>query len=62
MSRVLRGLALKGTVVPDEVLACLSPYWTEHINRFGEYRLNVERVPDPPLYEFRVVLDEVDGG
>jgi hypothetical protein len=58
-TRVLKALAREGTVISDEVLACLSPYWTEHINRFGEYRLNLERVPEPPEFEFR--LEAIEG-
>jgi TnpA family transposase len=57
-TRVLKALAREGTVISDEVLACLSPYWTEHINRFGEYRLNLERVPEPPEFEFRLEVIE----
>jgi hypothetical protein len=33
--------------IDEESLACLSPYQTEHINRFGRYALNRDRVPEP---------------
>ena len=38
--------AASGTV-SDEVLAALSPYQTEHINRFGTYVLNFDRAAAP---------------
>ena len=28
-------------------MACLSPYHTERINRFGRYTLKRDRVPEP---------------
>ena len=35
----LRG---QGIEIPDEILSGISPYWTEHINRFGMFQLNME--------------------
>jgi hypothetical protein len=41
-------MACGGRVDIDlEALAALSPYQTEHINRFGLYTLNPHRIPDP---------------
>ena len=49
MTKVLHELAAEGQQFEDEVLAHLSPYLTEHINRFGNYTLNPERkMPLPP--------------
>jgi hypothetical protein len=49
-STILRRL---GTYPMDmEVLATLSPYQTEHINRFGTYLLNFQRTPPPLDLEF----------
>jgi len=30
-----------------DALAILSPYRTKHINRFGSYMVNFNRIPDP---------------
>jgi len=35
------------TAVTDEALAGLSPYLTEHINRFGDYILDLSQPPTP---------------
>ncbi len=48
MSRKLKELQEKGHPVDAEVLKVLSPYWREHINRFGDYPLDLQR-PVPPL-------------
>jgi hypothetical protein len=41
-------MACGGRVDIDlEALAALSPYQTEHINRFGLYTLNPHCIPDP---------------
>jgi Tn3 transposase DDE domain len=41
-----------GYAMDTEGLATLSPYQTEHINRFGTYILNLQRIPPPLDYEF----------
>ncbi len=48
MSRKLKELQEKGHPVDAEVLKVLSPYRREHINRFGDYLLDLQR-PVPPL-------------
>ena len=48
MTKALRQLEADGHAVSQEVLAALSPYQTEHINRFGAYVLNFERTREPP--------------
>jgi Tn3 transposase DDE domain len=40
--------ALQRLEADDEVLGALSPYQTEHINRFGAYVLNFDRMSEPP--------------
>jgi hypothetical protein len=50
MTKALRHLEADG----HEVLAVLSPYQTEHINRFGTYVLNFKRTrgfPAPGLHK-----------
>lgn len=36
-----------GDAITDEALAGLSPYLTEHINRFGDYVLDLSKPPEP---------------
>ncbi len=36
-----------GDAITDEALAGLSPYLTEHINRFGDYVLDLSQPPEP---------------
>ena len=47
MTRAIERWEAEGHTVSDEILAALSPYQTEHINRFGTYVLNFDRVPTP---------------
>ncbi|WP_040232870.1 Tn3 family transposase, partial [Xanthomonas citri] len=41
MTRVLAQLRDEGSNISTEVLAGLSPYRTSHINRFGDYTLDL---------------------
>ena len=36
-------LRANGIEIPDEILAGISPYWTEHLNRFGMFQLDMEK-------------------
>ena len=47
MTRALDQLAAEGVAVEEKILAGLSPYQTEHINRFGNYTLDFTRIPAP---------------
>lgn len=47
MTRVLQELIDEGYTVTPEIIARLSPYKTDHINRFGNYELRFDRVPAP---------------
>jgi TnpA family transposase len=47
MTAALRTLAADGHTVKREDIAALSPYWTSHIQRFGDYVLNLDELPDP---------------
>ena len=50
MTRALDSIAADGfgDAINPEGIATLSPYQTEHINRFGDYVLDMSLVP-PPL-------------
>ena len=50
MTQVLQALIDEGYPVTPEIIARLSPYKTEHINRFGQYELRFDHVP-PPITE-----------
>ena len=36
-------LRQQGLEIPSEVLSGISPYWTEHINRFGIFELDMQK-------------------
>lgn len=46
MTRVIRELQAEGVPVDAEMLAFLSPYRTWHINRFGDYVLDYDRISE----------------
>jgi hypothetical protein len=50
MSRVLQALQAEGHTIDPDAVAALSPYITEHIDRFGRYSLDKNQQP-PPLDE-----------
>jgi Leu/Phe-tRNA-protein transferase len=47
MSNALQRLVAEGYELDANLIACSSPYLTEHLNRFGRYALNRDRVPEP---------------
>jgi hypothetical protein len=51
LSQILHPLQQTGEGVSAEVLAALSPYLTEHINRLGVYTLDLEQEPPPLDYD-----------
>lgn len=50
ISRILNELMQEGMKIEPETIAALSPYWTQHINRFGRYSLDMDRCP--PAIDF----------
>lgn len=53
MTNAARRMEAEGFEVKDECVAELSPYQTEHINRFGHYALNFSRTPASVPLDFR---------
>ena len=53
MTRTLQRLEREGHAIEKEILEVLSPYQTEHINRFGNYTVNMNRIPEPLDFELR---------
>lgn len=47
MTKALQQLLEEGHTVDMEAPSTLSPYRTEHINRFGNYMINPNRMPEP---------------
>jgi hypothetical protein len=52
LTRLVRNLEQRGESVPEDAIAAISHYLTEHINRFGGYTLNLDRKPPQPDYGF----------
>ena len=53
-TRILCLLAEEGEEFDDATLSRLSPYLTEHVNRFGKYTLNLDR--DSPTLDYTLDL------
>jgi TnpA family transposase len=53
LTRAFQKAEADGILIPDEIAAAMSPYQTEHMNRFGNYPLNFDRAPEPIPLEFR---------
>ncbi|WP_313035973.1 Tn3 family transposase [Stenotrophomonas acidaminiphila] len=56
MTRILAELRDEGMGINAEVLAGLSPYRTGHINRFGDYTLDLSREIAPLDYSSRILM------
>ena len=57
MTKILAQLRDEGMGINAEVLAGLSPYRTRHINRFGDYTLDLTRTVPPIDYSSRILLE-----
>jgi hypothetical protein len=62
MTVALHKLFRAGVLLNDEVLRCLSPYLTEHINRFGDYRLDLTRQPPQLDFSLPIIAMGANGG
>ena len=45
LTEVLQQLQREGYLLEREDVACLSPYLTSHIKRFGDYLIDMEAIP-----------------
>jgi TnpA family transposase len=52
LTRLVQTLEERGETVPEDAIAAISPYLTEHINRFGDYTLDLDRKPPQPDYGY----------
>lgn len=55
MTNVIKELQKEGVQITQEVLKGLSPYRTHHINRFGDYTLNLDREIRPMKFETKIL-------
>lgn len=44
-TKAINELISDGVEISDEVLRFISPFWTEHLNRFGTFVLNMDKKP-----------------
>jgi hypothetical protein len=56
MTKVIHQLAAEGQRISAEALAVLSPYQTRHVNRFGQYTLQLDRIPEPIAYDLPLAV------
>lgn len=55
MTGVLKEMQGEGLPIDEEILAGLAPYRTEHINRYGDYTLDLERKLPPMNYKTKIL-------
>ncbi len=51
MTKVIHQLAAEGQRISAEALALVSPYQTQHVNRFGNYTVHLDHTPEPVEYD-----------
>lgn len=52
LTRLVQTLEQRGEYVPEDAITATSPYFTEHINRFGDYILSLARKLPQPDYGY----------
>lgn len=57
ISQIIKELLMEGHKVEEDTISALSPYITQHINRFGRYNLDLNR--KPPNIEYNLSLPKV---
>lgn len=55
MTRVMRKLVAEGLVIDEDMLRGISPYRMAHINRFGDYVVDVSKAFQPIDYDYRIL-------
>jgi TnpA family transposase len=51
LTHIIEDLISEGYIIEDATLSSLSPFLTNHINRFGKYKLDLERKPIEIKYD-----------
>lgn len=54
ITQILQELILEGYEIEEDTIAALSPYITQHINRFGRYNLDLNR--KPPNIDYKLLF------
>lgn len=54
ITQILQELVMEGHKIEEDTIAALSPYITQHINRFGRYNLDLNR--KPPNIDYNLSL------
>jgi TnpA family transposase len=52
-TKAVNKLRSQGVEIPAEILSGIAPYWTEHINRFGAFHLNMEKMTAKIEYDLQ---------
>ena len=55
ISEVLEQLNKEGAELDEKAVGALSPYLRQHINRFGEYQLDLTQPPPALNYDIQVI-------
>jgi len=56
ITQILQELIMEGHKIEEDTIAALSPYVTQHINRFGRYNLDLNRNPPDIDYNLSLVM------
>jgi TnpA family transposase len=57
-TKAINKLLSQGMQIPPEILSGLSPYWREHLNRFGLFQLDMTKTM--PDIEYDLIKTELD--
>ncbi len=60
MTRIILELDPEEYVITPETLAILSPYGTDHIQRFGEFAVDLDTIPRSPDFESILISIDAD--
>ena len=52
-TKAINKLRSQGVDIPIEILTGIAPYWTEHINRFGAFHLNMDKIATNIEYDLQ---------
>ena len=58
LTKIIQEFNDEGYVIEKDTLECLSPYITHHIDRYGKYKLDLERKINKPKYSLK--LNSID--
>jgi len=56
ITQILQELIMEGHKIEEDTIAALSPYITQHVNRFGRYNLDLNRKPPNIDYNLSLVM------